>query len=298
MSQLPLSAVIFTFNEQKNIETCIQSISGWCQEIFIVDSGSTDKTLEVCQKYTSLIFTHDYVDHASQWDWTLGHLPFSFDWIMPLDADHVVSEKLKIEISDALLKPEPNINGYYSRHRYFFRGSRIRGFKPYSLRLFRRSQTHMDWSEFVDFRFAVNGKTKKLSGTLFESNQNESVIEFWINKHQKFSSRMAAEEVLRRAGVLDWSIRGSLLGNPDQRMIWIKNIWYRMPLYLRPFIYFFYRYFIRLGFLDGINGFLYHFLHAFWFRIIVDMKISELIQSISCGELTIEELKSFYVHEF
>jgi glycosyltransferase involved in cell wall biosynthesis len=294
---VPVAAVIFTYDEEVNIEACLKSIAGWCQEIFVVDSGSTDRTLEICHKYTDHIRSHPYVDHASQWDWVLKNLPITCEWVMPLDADHVVTETLKQQIIQAVLNPDQSTNGYYARHQYFFWGTPICGFKPYSLRLFRHQKTHVDHSELVDFRFVVEGKTKLLSATIYEINNKELSIDFWIDKHQKFSSRMAIEEVLRASGSLGWSISPRLFGNPDERIIWLKNVWYRLPLYLRPFIYFFYRYILRLGFLDGTTGFVYHFLHAFWFRLMIDIKISELRQRLACGDVTLEQLSEAYTHK-
>ena len=72
------------------------------------------------------------------------------------------------------------------------------------------------------------------------------------------------------------TLKSSLFGNPDQRVLWQKKIWNGLPLYLRPFLYFIYRYFILLGFLDGKQGFIFHFLQAFWFRLLVDINIDEM----------------------
>jgi glycosyltransferase involved in cell wall biosynthesis len=295
---VPVAAVILTYSEEVNIEPCLRSIAGWCREIFVVDSGSTDRTLEICRQYTGRICTHPYTDHASQLAWALANLPFSCEWIMPLDADHVITDRLRQEIIDVLRNPEPDVDGYYSRHQYFFWGVPIRGFKPYTLRLFRLHKTRLDHSELVDFRFVVEGKTRKLSGAVYENNNKESSIDFWIDKHQKFSSRIAVEEVLRASGCVNWSIRPRLLGNPDERIIWLKNRWYRLPLYFRPFIYFLYRYLFRLGFLDGKTGFVYHFLQAFWFRLLVDIKIAELRRQLSAGELSLDQLRASFEHQF
>jgi glycosyltransferase involved in cell wall biosynthesis len=294
---VPVSAVVLTYNEEVNIEACLRSVAGWSQEIFVLDSGSTDHTLDICHKYTHLVNFHPYVDHVSQWDWVLKNLPLTSEWIMPLDADHVITEKLKQQIIEVMSNPDPLVDGYYSRHQYYFWGATMRGFKEYSLRLFRRCKTRIDHSELVDFRFVVDGKTKLLSGATLEINKKETSIDFWVDKHQKFSSRMAVEEVLRISGGLDWSMRPRLLGNPDERMIWLKNVWYRFPLYMRPFIFFFYRYILRLGFLDGTTGFIYHFLHAFWFRLMVDIKINELRQRLARGEVSLAQLTESFVHK-
>ena len=298
ISTVPVSAVVLTFNEEMNIEACLLSIAGWCQEIFVVDSGSTDRTLEICRKYTDNIYSHPYVDHASQWDWTLKNLAFACEWVLRLDADNVVSEKLKHQIGVVVAKPETGIDGYYAVHRHYFRNKLVRGLKTYWMSLIRHKNTHVDHSELVDFRFVVQGATRTLSGEIIESNQNELSIDFWIDKHQRFSTRMAAEEVLRVSGDLKWSMRPRLLGNPDERVIWLKNVWYRLPLYVRPFIFFFYRYFLRLGFLDGTTGFVYHFMHAIWFRLMVDIKISELRQQIEKGKLSSEQLRASFMHKF
>lgn len=295
---IPVSAVILTYNEEKNIETCLKSIARWCQEIFVVDSGSRDKTLDIVAQYTSQVYVHSYIDHASQLDWSLKNLPFTYEWIIPLDADHMVTEKLKLEIIKIVQNPEPGVNGYYSKHRYFFWGRPIRGFKPYSLRLFRRDKTRVDHSELVDFRFVVEGKTKKLAGAIHESNQNELSIDFWIDKHQKFSSRIAIEEILRINGNLKWSLKPRLFGTPDERIIFLKEKWYRMPLYVRPVFYFLYRYVFRLGCLDGMKGLIYHFLHAFWFTLIIDIKIARIRERLAQGELSLEQLKEHFIHKF
>jgi glycosyltransferase involved in cell wall biosynthesis len=293
---VPVSAVILTHNEELNIEACLKSIVGWCQEIFVVDSGSTDQTQAIVHRYTDQVYVHSYTDHASQWDWALKNLPITSEWILPLDADHIVSDELKQQIIAVTRWPNPAISAYYSRHQYLFWGVAMRGFKGWCLRLFRRDKTSVDTSELVDWRFIAEGPTARLPGVLYERNRKEDEIDFWVDKHQRFSSRMAAEEVLRLAGLTRWSLQPKLFGNPDEHIIWFKTLWFHLPLYVRPFLYFFYRYFLRLGFLDGRTGFIYHFLHAFWFRLLVDIKIAKLRQRLACGELTVTELAEWFAH--
>jgi glycosyltransferase involved in cell wall biosynthesis len=288
--RVPVSVVVLTYNERLNIDRCLQSVAGWCAELHIVDSGSTDGTLDIARHYTQLVHYHEYVDHATQLTWILENLPVRTDWILFLDADNEVSALLRRHIAAVLANPDPDVNGYYSPHRFFYRGKRIRGFKPWSIRLVRRSMTMVDDSELVDFRLVVRGDTGFIKGDLIEYNVKENNIDFWIDKHQRFAARIAAEEVLRSSGYLTWSFRPRLLGTPDERITWIKNWWYRAPLWVRPFVYFFYRYFIRMGFLDGTNGLVYHVMHAFWFRLLIDVHISELGQRIKRGDCSLAEL--------
>jgi glycosyltransferase involved in cell wall biosynthesis len=294
----PVTAIILTLNEEANIGYCLESVSDLPDEIFVVDSGSTDKTIEICRKYTDRIVAHPFVDSASQWNWALNNLPIGHDWVLALDADHRLSESFKTQVRKVVLNQRTQVSGYFGRHQYLFMGSPIRGFKEYSLRLFRRSRTHLDNSELVDYRFVVDGRTAKLSGVTYEDNYNERSIDFWVDKHQKFSSRVAAEEVLRRLGLIHWTMRPRLLGNPDERVLWLKERWYASPLYVRSVLYFVYRYLLRLGFLDGRTGLFYHFMQGLWFRLLIDAKIAELKRRIGNGEMSAKDLADSFVHRF
>lgn len=293
-SAIGVSAVVLTYNEELNIESCLRSVASWCREVIVVDSGSTDSTVEICRRYTDHIYTHAYSDHSTQWDWALKSIPLKTEWVIPLDADHVITEELRDQIIGVVSNAESAGNAYYARHEYYFKETRMRGFKSRTICVFRRSKTRLDRSEYVDFRFVVDGNVGFLTGTLQEINRKEWSIDAWVDKHLKFSTRMAAEEILRRSGCLKWSISPRLGGNPDERIIWLKRLWSRLPLYVRPFLYFAYRYFLRLGFLDGLNGFLYHFLQAFWFRLMVDIKISEFRQQLANGALSLEQLEASF----
>jgi len=288
----PISVLVLTFNEEANIESCLTSVCGWAEDICVLDSGSKDRTLAICAAFDVASMSHPYVDHRSQMNWGITQVPWRHDWLLLLDADNVVTPELMREIDAVLTDDDPAINGYYNPHEHYFRNQKIRGLKAKWLRLVRRSRVRVDGSELVDFRLVVDGRTGSLEGAIIENNQKENDIDFWIDKHQRFAKRMAVEEVLRRESLLNWSedLQPRLLGNPDERMIWFKIRWYRMPLYVRPVLFFIYRYFLRLGFLDGWNGFVYHALQAFWFRLLVDVHISEIRQDIGKGRISIADL--------
>ncbi len=153
---------------------------------------------------------------------------------------------------------------------------RFGGYYPkYMLKVFRHAAAFLDDHEF-DYRFYVTGKTATLRHDIVESNENEWRISFFVEKHNKFASQLAAEELKRRSG-LGYLVRPTLFGNSDQRTLWLKVLWQRLPLYSRPFLLFFYRYFLRLGFLDGKEGFIFYTLQSFWFRLLVDIRIEEML---------------------
>jgi glycosyltransferase involved in cell wall biosynthesis len=284
--------------EELNLESCLRSVWGWSADIHVVDSGSTDGTLAIAGQLAHHVHHHPYIDHASQIAYVIYDLPLKFEWVLLLDADNAVSAELKNSIDGVLAAPNEAVDGYYAVHRQVFRGQTVRGLKRWWLRLVRHRNVELDDSELVDWRLTLRGTVGYLGGVITEHNLKENDIDFWIDKHQKFSSRMAIEEALRRAGRIEWSVRPRLFGTPDERMIWFKSRWYTLPLYVRPFLYFSYRYFWRLGFLDGPNGFLFHFLQAFWFRLIVDVKLSDLERRIAADEVTHEDLMKSFGHSF
>ncbi|MCM8799292.1 MAG: glycosyltransferase family 2 protein, partial [Candidatus Omnitrophica bacterium] len=242
------------------------------------DSFSSDNTLEIAKNFTNKIYQHQFETHAKQWNWIFKNLELSYDWCLALDADQVVSDELAEEIKKLFKNLPLDIDGYYIKRKYIFKGKWIRygGYYPrYLLRLFKIKKVFCDENELVDKHFYVNGKTLKLKSDLIEENLNEENISFWIKKHIHYAELLAKEELTYKK-YKNRLIKPSLFGNPDQKILWLKIIYYRLPIYLRAFLYFLFRYILLRGFLDGKVGFLFHFLHAFWYRLIVDIKIEEL----------------------
>ncbi len=283
-----LSVVILTYNEELNLPTCLESVAGWAEEIFVVDSGSTDRTVEIAEWYGVRVVTHPFENHAKQWNWALRHLPFTYAWALCLDADHRVTPELRDEICELFEVDSEGVrkrrrleeaDGFYIKRQQIFRGKWVKhgGYYPkYLLKLVRHEQAWSDENELLDFRLYVKGEIATLHYDLVEDNQKEFDISFWIAKHNRFAQLQAQEELLRQRDGIAWNIRPSLFGTPDQRILWLKSFWYQLPLYVRPCLYFFYRYILRLGFLDGKQGFLFHFLQGFWYRLLVDVVLDDL----------------------
>jgi hypothetical protein len=133
-----------------------------------------------------------------------------------------------------------------------------------------------DPTDLVDHHFYVPGRTIKLKHDLIENNVKENSISFWVEKHNRYARLLAREQLQRLHSVEKTPIQPSPFGNPDQRTLWLKRMWYQCPGYIRPFLYFVHRYFFRMGILDGKEGFIFHFLQAFWYRLLVDINLEEL----------------------
>ena len=286
----PLSVFVLTGNEELNIARCLESVAVWCDDIFVVDSDSTDRTLEIAGQFTENVVNHRYIDHASQLKWAFENLPFKHEWVLFLDADNLVSPKLKSLIYEVLAKDDGKTNGYYCLHEEFFRDKPVRGMKKWWARLVRRTHAAIDNSELVDYGIKIDGNIGYLYGAIVEDNLKENDIDFWIDKHQRFAQRLAAEEILRSYGYLKWSVKPRFFGNSDQRRVWLKNFWGYLPLFVRPFLYWLWRYIPTGAILQGRHGLTFTVLQALWYRLICDLKIQEFRWKIQKGELTPEML--------
>lgn len=288
--RLPISALILTRDEEPNLAFCLSSISPWSGEIHVLDSGSIDRTVEIAKDYGCLVHQHRYANHASQLMWALENISFNFPWLLLLDADNIVSARLRDDLAVELPKASPDVVGFYTGYEQYFRDRRVRGFKSRNLTVVKLGHVRVDPSELVDYRLVPDGKTGNVRGAMMHRNRKEDDINFWVDKHQRFAARQAAEEVLRSSGRTTWSFRPRLVGSPDERIAWFKQRWYRMPLFARPVLYFGYRYLVRLGILDGWNGLVFHVLQALWYRLLIDVNIMEIRTRIAAGSITLDDL--------
>lgn len=277
-----LWALILAYNEEANLPVCLNSLKALHCNTVVIDSGSTDRTVAVARELGARVLFHKFVTHATQWQWALEQLPMSVDWVLALDADQRLSGQLCVELSE-LLRPgnteaTTKYGGFYLRRKQIFRGRWIKhgGYYPkYLLKLFRRRAVKVDTREQLDHHFYVDGTVGLIRGDLIEENQKEDEISFWIDKHNRYAGLLAAEEFQRVTDQESPFLHPRLFGTPDERTLWLKKVWRCLPPYGRGCMYFVYRYFFRLGFLDGKEGFLFHFLQAFWFRVIIDAKLDE-----------------------
>lgn len=271
----PLTVVVLTCNEERNLEPCLRSVAGWAARVFVVDSGSTDATVTLARSLGAEVLTHPFETHARQWRWALDHLPLETPWVLGLDADQRLTPELRDEMA-AWLAGNPAASGGYVCRRQIFRGTWIRhgGYYPkYLLKLFRRDRVSVDVDDLVDHHFTVDGPTVTFAGDIIEDNHNEAAIADWTAKHNRYAVLQARQELRGRGEPVGLA---ALIGSPDERVRWWKQAWARLPLFVRPCLYVSYRYLLRLGFLDGKQGFIFHVLQGFWYRLLVDVNIDEM----------------------
>lgn len=279
--KLSISVIVLTYNEEVNIERCLESIYGWVKNIFIVDSYSTDKTIEIAKKYTNQIYQHPFKNHAEQFNWALRNLTIETKWILRLDADEIVMEELQIELKEKLYEFTDEISGLYVKRRVYFLDRWIKhgGYYPiWFLRLWRKDKAYCEERWMDEHIKIIEGNTVFLNNDIIDYDKKN--LHWWILKHNDYATREAIDILNLRYNILKHkmtTVSANLFGTQEQKKRWIKEkIYVVIPLFIRPFLYFIYRYFFKLGLLDGKEGLIRHFMHGFWYRFLVDSKIYEI----------------------
>ncbi|MHC1729251.1 MAG: glycosyltransferase [Syntrophobacteraceae bacterium] len=276
-----VAVIILTYNEEENIAQVLDSVAGWARQIFVLDSYSTDRTVEIAGSYPSKIVQHRFENYSKQRNFALDVFDIQCEWVLFLDADEWVTPELKQEISD-LIESNPAQNGFCIKWRFIFMGRWIRrGYYPtWILRLFRFGKARCE-SRTVNEHLIVEGDVAHLNNDLIHEDRKS--ISDWIDKHNRYA-RMEARELLRASsnpGELD----ALFFGTQAQRKRWFRNyVWNRLPPIIRPFFFFIYRYLIRGGFLDGRAAFIFHFLQTLWFPLLVDVNYLEMRAPARHGE--------------
>lgn len=265
-----ITVIILTKNEEKNIKASIDSAKQISERIIVIDSGSNDKTIEIAKYLGSEVYYHAWEGHAKQFNWALDNCNVKTEWVFRLDADERISKELATEINQKLKSNSvKNINGYEMRWRIYFMGKWIRHggtHKPYFLRLFRFGKGRVE-NKLMDEHIIVDGNIEKLDGDLIHYDYKG--LDAWLNKHIWYSQLelQMYETQSENTG-----------GNKIQKKK--RGFYYRLPIFLRARIYYWYRYYGQLGFLDGKAGKIFCFLQAYWYRFIIDAKIYEKEQGI------------------
>lgn len=273
-----LTAIILTFNEARHIERCISRLKPFCREVIVVDSFSTDSTVELAQALGATVLQNAWVNHAHQFNWALDHAVISTGWVIRVDADEYLESAL--DSLTALENAASEISGFYLNRKYFFLGQWIRHGSMYpvkTLRIFRFGKGRVEQRWMDEHIVLDSGQAENLPLELVDDNLNP--VSWWIQKHNGYATLEMLEALNLKYGFMHRDERlqqaGAKLSSAGVKRFIKEHIYSRLPLFLRPFLYFLFRYFIRLGFLDGRKGLAFHFMQGFWYRALVDLKVLE-----------------------
>ncbi len=275
-----LVVIILTFNYEESLTQVVASCRAIASRIVVVDSFSADGTLDLARALGCETASHVFDNYSRQRNWAQENARLKpGDWVLHLDSDETLSPELVASIRQAVENPRPDVDGYLMQRLSYFLGRPIRygSINPsWHLRLFRAGKGFCE-DRLYDQHFVVEGGAAKLKGLMLDL--QITTLEKWTAAHNRWSTA-EAEEVGRQIQASrrnpERTLQASLRGDLRMKKRWLKNnVWYRAPLFVRAFAFFFYSYFLRLGFLDGRAGLVYHVLQSFWFRFLVDAKLME-----------------------
>jgi glycosyltransferase involved in cell wall biosynthesis len=273
-----LTVLILTFNEEIHIKRCLESISSIAKRIIIVDSYSTDKTVDLSKSLGADVYKNKWINYAEQFNWGLKNTNIDTKWVMRLDADEYLTVELQEEIIEKIDKIDKNTTAVYMKRRVFFMDKWIKrgGYYPiWMLRIWHLEKGYCE-NKWMDEHIKVeSGNTVFFQNDLVDHNLNS--LTWWIQKHNKYADREMIDLLNILYNFLNYKeVEPAFFGSQEKRKRYLKIKYAKLPLFIRPFIYFSYRYFIKLGFLDGTRGLIWHFLQGFWYRFLVDAKIFEI----------------------
>jgi glycosyltransferase involved in cell wall biosynthesis len=280
-----LAAIILCYNEQIHLKRALESIAPIAKEMVVVDSFSTDRTVEIANAHGAIVLTNKFVNHAQQFQWALTHAPITAEWIMRLDADEVIEPDLVEEIKSRLPLLPKDVAGITLKRKHIFLGRWIRHGGRYPLillRIWRRGHGRIENRWMDEHMIVWGGRIVTFNGGFADHNLND--LAFFTDKHNKYATREAIDVLGQKYNLFGSNI--SLTANEISRQVSIRRfmkerIYNRLPFQVSALIYFLYRYFLQLGFLDGKEGLIYHVLQGFWYRFLVGAKVFELERAIA-----------------
>lgn len=269
---IDLTAIVLTYNEENNLPECLNSLKKLVRRIIVVDSFSTDKTKDIALFFGADFYQHEFVNQAKQFDYALKNIEITTKWIIRLDADERLTEESKKEIEElCLLHENDDVNGLVLRFKFFFLGKYLKhggAYPVHKLVVFKKGFAEIEQKNMDEHIVLLSGKSVVCKKDCLH-HDSKSITD-WVTKHNKYSDRELIDYLSNR------SADHTKLDYTAKKKNKIKNqVYYKLPLGFRAWIYYLYRFYFRLGFLDGRPGKYYAFLQAYWYRFLVDIKIYE-----------------------
>jgi glycosyltransferase involved in cell wall biosynthesis len=266
------TVILLSFNSEDTLGATLARARQVSDEIFVIDSFSKDSTVALAESFGAKVVEHAFENYGAQRNWGIDHLSITGKWQLHLDADEVMDDELVAAI--LALPDQPEHSGYFVPRYVRFLGRVLRhgGMSPtWHLRLFRTGVGRCEDRKYDQhFLLAGPGTTGQLPGVMIDDVAMS--LSEWTARHNRWADGEVAEMGANEA---EGRIIADAKGNPAQRKRALRQKYNNLPLFVRPFVLFGYRFFFKLGFLDGTEGFIFWVLQTFWFRFLIDAKIWE-----------------------
>lgn len=253
---VPVTVLVHCKNEEVNLPYCLRSITGWADQIIVVDSDSTDRTQDIARAYGAELISRPCTrrELVEQRNWALDEAPIRHAWVFILDADEEMTAELAAEVEAIVRADPPDKDGYWGRFKIIFGGRWIRRSSPYptwSLRLFRHAAVRYERREVNAHPVVKPGREGRLAAHFIT--EERKPFESYVARMNEFSSLESVAYANVLAGKASYGvITGSPFGTHAERRRWMKNVYVRLPF--RGLAVFIYLFFFRFGFLDGLAG--------------------------------------------
>lgn len=277
---LDLTVVVLTYNEELHIRRCLENVAPIAKRVVIVDSFSTDKTLEIAREFPNVDILQNKWEnnHAKQFNWGLDHANITTKWVLRLDADEYLTKELVEELKTKLPGLPEDVSGIVLKRRHIFLDKWMkRGIYPVKLmRIFRNGKGRCE-NRLMDEHIQLSeGRAVEFEHDFCDHNLNN--LSWFCHKHVNYAIREAVDLLdiefdLTGSAATDDSKNISAQAIAKRRK---KHAYARKPLFWRSTAYFLYRYILKGAFLEGKEGFLFSFLQGWWYRTLVDAKVLEI----------------------
>lgn len=275
-----VTTVILACNEEVHIARAIASARRFSREVLVVDSFSSDRTVEIARSMHARVVQNVWVNYARQFRFALEECAIRTEWILRLDADELIGDDLAARLSETLPRLPIEVTGVVLSRRHHFMGKWVRHGGRYPLRLLRLWRNGLGEVEdrWMDEHVRIrSGRTIALPGTFADVCERD--VAFFVTKHNAYAAREAVDVLDRKYGLFDARAPMTCVASGWQahaKRLVKETVYNRLPFGVGPLLYFLYRYLFQLGFLDGRAGLVYHVLQGFWYRFLVDVRLLEL----------------------
>lgn len=276
MTEGLLTAIILTKNEELHIIRCIESLRGCASRIVVVDSFSSDRTVELAKSAGVEVYQRAFRNQADQFNWALDNCDILTAWTMRIDADEYIDKRLSSSISMHLSASSDRITGLAVTRYLTFAGRVIRhgGVSPQQqLRIWRTGCGRIENRWMDEHAILSHGEIAKLPGELIDDNKKD--VSFWIEKHNRYAIREMIDFLNTEHRFFQEDVSLATTGEAKAKRFKKQSLYNRAPLLYRALALFLYRYIFRLGFLDGSEGLSFNLFQTLWYRYLVDLKIIE-----------------------
>jgi glycosyltransferase involved in cell wall biosynthesis len=277
-----ITAIVLTYNESQHLRRCLSALKQVASRVCVVDSFSTDDTEKIAREMGADFYQNTWKNYANQFTWGLQNCDITSTWVLRIDADEYPEPRL-IESINTFVKKPGECNAAYFKRKIIFMGRPIlHGFfyQALMLRLWKSGQGSIEQRWMDEHIVVENVNATTLNGDLADENLNE--LNWWTSKHTGYAMR-EVYDIVQSQQLLNNSEK--LSGQASIKRYLKYKAYNKLPGGFRASLYFFYRYVLGLGFLDGKTGFYFHFLQAFWYRVYVDAKMHELTQeALRCNK--------------